>query len=224
MSELTRRSFLTALLAAGFCFPGAENNASALEDLDAIGRTLKTEPLIFDVLPYGGELVASNYLPNADRYTAYDVSPEDLQFGEGTYDLLDRIQALQDAIYTYAFDITDDAEALEDWGTDMAADFVDALPGDKRADLTRYLQRWFEGAPDFEERDSNDIVRPTDGRQMAFRLFWDFDPEILDALEIYVVEGDSPGSTYYAAEMRGDVDEANRIARELGMPWHFRRQ
>jgi len=222
MSELTRRSFLTALLAAGFCFPGEESNASALADLDVLGRILKTEALMFDVLP-DGELVASNYLPNADRYTAYDVSPEDLEFGEGTYDLLDRIQAMQDAIYTYACDITEDAEALEEWDTAMAADFVDTLPDDKRADLTRYLQRWFEEAPHFEERDSNDIVRPTDGRQLAFRLFRDLDPEILDALEVYVVEGDSPGSAYYAAEMHGDVDEANRIARELEMPWNFRR-
>lgn len=223
MSELTRRSFLTALLAAGFCFPDGPSTTGALDDVDVLERALETEPLIFDVLPGGGELVASNYLPNADRYTAYDVSPEDLEFGEGTYDLLDRIQALQDAIYTYAFDITEDAKALEEWDTAMATDFIDNLPEDKRADLTRELQRWFEQKPDFEERDSNDIVRPMDGRQLAFRLFWDFDPEILDALEIYVVEGDSPGSTYYAAEMHGDVDEANRIARELEMPWRFRR-
>lgn len=223
MSELTRRSFLTALLAAGFCFPDGPSTAGALDDVDVLERALETEPLIFDVLLGGGELVASNYLPNADRYTAYDVSPEDLEFGEGTYDLLDRIQALQDAIYRYAFDITEDAKALEEWDTAMATDFIDNLPEDKRADLTRELQRWFEQKPDFEERDSNDIVRPMDGRQLAFRLFWDFDPEILDALEIYVVEGDSPGNTYYAAEMHGDVDEANRIARELEMPWRFRR-
>lgn len=223
MSELTRRSFLTALVAAGFCFPDAASNASALEDLDVLESTLEAQPLIFDVLPGGGELVASNYLPNADRYTAYDVSPSDLQFGEGAFDFLDRIQELRSAIYWYSIQTEAEAEALEDWETEMVADFIDALPDDKRADLTRYLQRWFEEAPDLEERDSNDIVRPMDGRQLAFRLFWDFDPEILDALEIYVVEGDSPGSTYYAAEMHGDVDEANRIARELEMPWRFRR-
>ena len=187
-----------------------------------INNTLESEPLIFDVLQ-DGELVASNYLPNTDRYTAYDVTPKDLQFGEGFYDLLDRIQALQDAIYTYACDLIEDTDALEDWDADLAAEFIEDLPEDRRADLTRQLQRWFEEIPDLEEQDSNDIVRPMDGRQMAFRLFWDFDPEILDALEIYVVEGDSPGSTYYAAELKAEIGEANRTAEKLGVPWRFRR-
>ncbi|TYB83111.1 hypothetical protein [Maritimibacter fusiformis] len=192
-----------------------------------INATTKTdgahpaELMIFDVMPDSGEIVLSDYEPNTDRYTAYDVSPDELQFGEGFYDLLDRIEELRSEIYWRAVEPDGDDE-LEDYETGMIAELIDALPDQKRTELSRQLQRWFECEPDFEERDSNDIVRPMDGRQFAFELFWNYDPEILDALQISVVEGEHPGSSYYAPEMEGPVDEANRIAEERGLPWRFR--
>lgn len=225
MPGLTRRDFVSSILVAGFCPPAVITSAAdPIDELSLLERALQVEPLIFDVCSHSGELVAANYLPNADRYTAYDVSPDDLRFGEGCYDLLDRIQALRSMIYWFSIEVEGDHEELDDWETDMVHDFIDTLSGENRAELTRQLQVWFAEEPDLEERDSNDIIRPTDGRQLAFRLFWDCDPEVLDALEIFVVEGDHPGSTYYAAEMRGSVDEANRIAEERGMPWRFRRR
>jgi len=185
------------------------------------GGSRRAELMIFDVMPNSGEIVVSDYEPNSDRYTAYDVSPDDLKFGEGFYDLLDRIQALRSEIYWHAVEPDGDDEP-EDYETDMIAEFIDAMPQEERTELTRQLQRWFECEPDFEERDSNEIVRPTDGRQVAFQLFWNYDPEILDALQILVVEVEHPGSSYCAAEMEGSVDEANRVAEELGLPWRFR--
>ena len=38
---------------------------------------------------------------------------------------------------------------------------------------------------------------------------------------IDIVEGDRPGSTYYAAELRGDMDTANRAAEAAGIPVRF---
>jgi len=33
---------------------------------------------------------------------------------------------------------------------------------------------------------------------------------------------DHPDSTYYAAELRNDIDDASRVAAELGLPLRFR--
>jgi hypothetical protein len=41
------------------------------------------------------------------------------------------------------------------------------------------------------------------------------------SLGVRVVEGEHPGSTYYAAELHGDIDEANRTAEEAGIPVRF---
>ncbi len=43
----------------------------------------------------------------------------------------------------------------------------------------------------------------------------------LETLGVDVVEGEHPGSTYYAAELRGDIDEANRAAEAAGIPVRF---
>jgi len=213
------------MLAAGFCPPEVITAAAnPIDELNLLENALQVEPLIFDVCPYSGELVAANYLPKAHRYIAYDVSPDELTFDEGAYDLLDRIQALRSRIYWFSIETKGDHDALDDWETDMVHDFIDTLSEENRVELKRQLQAWFAEEPDLEERDSHDIVRPTDGRQLAFRLFWDYDPKVLDALEISVVEGDHPGSTYYAAEMQESVDLANRFAEEQGMPWRFRRR
>jgi hypothetical protein len=36
-----------------------------------------------------------------------------------------------------------------------------------------------------------------------------------------VIDGEHPGSTYYAAELRVDIEEANRAAEAAGMPVRF---
>ena len=46
--------------------------------------------------------------------------------------------------------------------------------------------------------------------------------DILDLLGIVVVEGEHPGSTYYAAELRQPIEAANAAAEALGLPFRFR--
>jgi hypothetical protein len=54
-------------------------------------------------------------------------------------------------------------------------------------------------------------------------FFRDQEFAMLKALGIVVVEGDWPGSTYYAAELRGSIDDANATAATLEVPFRFRR-
>jgi hypothetical protein len=56
----------------------------------------------------------------------------------------------------------------------------------------------------------------------AKRFFEYEDDATLDELDISIVEGDSPVSTYYAAELNKPVEEANKIAQKLGLSYRFR--
>jgi hypothetical protein len=61
------------------------------------------------------------------------------------------------------------------------------------------------------------------GQCRALSFFQDQEFAMLKALGIVVVEGDRPGSSYYAAELRGSIDDANAAAAKLELPFRFRR-
>jgi len=52
-------------------------------------------------------------------------------------------------------------------------------------------------------------------------FFQSMDVDQLETLGVEVVEGEHPGSTYYAAELRNDIDQANRAAQQAGIPVRF---
>jgi hypothetical protein len=45
--------------------------------------------------------------------------------------------------------------------------------------------------------------------------------DICEELGVVIVEGDRPGSTYFAAELRQSIPDANRAAARLGLPFRF---
>jgi hypothetical protein len=57
---------------------------------------------------------------------------------------------------------------------------------------------------------------------LPWHFFENEDGAILDKLGVRIVEGEYPGSTYYAAELEKPVEEANGIAQKLGLSYRFR--
>ena len=57
---------------------------------------------------------------------------------------------------------------------------------------------------------------------MAKRYFECLGNKTMDALGVQIIEGEHPGSTYYAAELRQDIDYANQVARDSGLECRFR--
>jgi len=57
----------------------------------------------------------------------------------------------------------------------------------------------------------------------ALVYFRCFNHDELEELGIGIVEGDRPGSNNSYAELKGDIDEANEAAAELGLRILFRR-
>lgn len=67
-----------------------------------------------------------------------------------------------------------------------------------------------------------DWVECESGQSCALQFFQDISPKLLDALGVVIVEGEHPGSSYYAAELRKPVETANQAAVLLGLPFQFR--
>lgn len=60
------------------------------------------------------------------------------------------------------------------------------------------------------------------GQDRAKKFFESEDSDILDALQIEIVEGSCPGSSYSAAELGIDIETANKVARRLKLGYRFK--
>ena len=60
-----------------------------------------------------------------------------------------------------------------------------------------------------------------DGQAHALNYFRDLDPAIRDLLGVSIIEGQHPGSDYYAAELDIGAEAANQIATEHKIPIRF---
>lgn len=133
----------------------------------------------------------------------------------------------------------EEAEDLEGSNRQKLADLqvrFNALPEDPQEGATDWLlslsseefesrvvpeiETWFSQAPNWNFEDDY-LPQTCTAQGAALEFFRDMSDEDLEALCIDIVEGDRPGSTYYAAELRGDVDRANRAAEAAGIPVCF---
>lgn len=84
------------------------------------------------------------------------------------------------------------------------------------------ISKWFNSPPDWRWEDDH-LPQGGTAQGAALEFFQNMDINALNTLGVKIVEGDHPGSTYYAAELTGDIDAANRIAADAGIPVRFRR-
>lgn len=82
------------------------------------------------------------------------------------------------------------------------------------------IETWLNGSIDWDFSDWFD--RGWSPQDAAMYFFESEDQDVLEALDVVIVEGENPGSTYYAAELQQDLDEANGIAAELNLDYRFR--
>lgn len=79
------------------------------------------------------------------------------------------------------------------------------------------LDKWLSEQPDTDyEEEFEDGPNPV---RSAYRFF--VGDDICDDIGITIVEGDCPGSSYFAARLDVDVDEANEKCVELDLPYVF---
>ena len=104
--------------------------------------------------------------------------------------------------------------AREDWQA-----WLDTADDSTISWLIEEVNDWIQGMPGEQDYERADLGGYS-SRGSALRFFRDEFPEN-DLFDIVVVEGDCPGSSYFAAELRMDIDEANELAIEYGVPIRF---
>lgn len=85
------------------------------------------------------------------------------------------------------------------------------------------IEEWFDSPPDWIGEDDY-LPRNLTAQGASLEFFENMDGDALNALGVTLVEGEHPGSTYYAAELTGDVGAANRAAAAAGIPVRFKKR
>ena len=99
--------------------------------------------------------------------------------------------------------------------------WLDQLDGDEfTLALKPKVEAWASGqVSNLSDEDYENYVPNV--QRLAIDFFRDQDPATLELLGVSIVEGDCPGSTYFAAELNNTVEDANRIAIEHKIPIRF---
>ena len=85
------------------------------------------------------------------------------------------------------------------------------------------IEKWFDSPPNWNWEDDH-LPRNGTAQGAALEFFQDMDGSTLDILGVEIVEGEHPGSSYYAAELTGDLDRANKAAADAGVPVRFKKR
>lgn len=150
------------------------------------------------------------------------------------------------AVHSVYSDLRDELEA--EWRATMGGDrtsagrradlksMLDALPDEPEEGAEAWLMslsreqfdarvvpeidRWFNEPPDWGSEDDY-LPEWSTSQGAALAFFRDMSADELDTLGVEVIEGEHPGSSYYAAELCIDIDEANLAAQAAGIPVRF---
>jgi hypothetical protein len=102
---------------------------------------------------------------------------------------------------------------------DDLAEWLEADPENVAAAATS-LREWLDDTSlieeDYDAADLNGVT--AQGAALRFWRDGDLDP---DDFGMVIVEGEHPGSSYYAVELRESVEYANEVAQRLGAPVRF---
>jgi hypothetical protein len=140
--------------------------------------------------------------------TQMDEEPDDSIEIKSLQSRIDETNELLDALDPYA-----DDDAWKAWVREAG---TSGLSGFKLE-----VEKWLQSPVD--ERSWESWPESSSGQGQALSFFRGQEVSILYALSVVIVEGDHPGSTYYAAELKGSIDAANSAAARLELPFRFRR-
>jgi len=90
------------------------------------------------------------------------------------------------------------------------------------AGLTRFkaaAQKWLDSPIEWDDYEWFPKYATSQGSAMKF--FESLPTDTLAALGVVIIEGDHPGSTYYAAELKTTIEAANSAAAFLELPFRF---
>lgn len=106
---------------------------------------------------------------------------------------------------------------------DNAEDWLLTLTSSEfEARVVPEIEKWFDSPPNWNWEDDH-LPKNGTAQGAALEFFQSMDGATLDILGVEIVEGEHPGSSYYAAELPGDIDLANKAAAAAGIPVRFKK-
>ena len=84
------------------------------------------------------------------------------------------------------------------------------------------IEDWLAQGIDWDEAEWFDSG--WSGQNAALGFFSGLDAQVRKLLGVVIIEGEHPGSSYYAAELQGEIGPANQAAQALGLAFRFRAQ
>ncbi|MEY4757574.1 MAG: hypothetical protein RJA34_2472 [Pseudomonadota bacterium] len=84
------------------------------------------------------------------------------------------------------------------------------------------IKDWLSEPADYNQWEFFPINHGSQGQAKAF--FERLDDGIAAALCVVIIEGEHPGSSYYAAELRQSVEAANAVAQSMHLPFRFKKE
>ena len=186
---------------------------------------------VFNV--HGKTLELANYEGPSDKGDAYQINKGEIKNRDQLLDYCDLLMPLRTAVYDLSHIFFEDKPAESDSYEDIE-EFLEQLDEEEINILLKNIDEWIDTDLDDNDYDLTAMYHPFSGYDYAFYLFEgnsrslslynheEFNVnQVVDALNIYVVEGDHPGSSYLGAELGISVDEANNISSREGFPVKF---
>lgn len=211
---MNRRSFLQSLAAIGgsVALP-VVSLASAPDSVIAdVWQQALAAPMTFYVKPAGTiSFGASEEYPTA-RCSLFMLEP--VSNRDGLFGLADATWGFGSVLENEWIERDSDDSGYENWESWLRGALDEVVD-----ELIAIANDWLEDAPDETDWENADLCGYTE--QGAALTFFRDDFEFNDLFNIVIVEGAHPGSTYYAAELRMDVDDANQLALDEGIPVRF---
>ena len=231
---MNRRTFIKLLIGSSVI---SAMPALRISDVDRVDAILRDEPLLLKVDP-SGQLSVANYLSPPDRYQAYQCSQADIDTKEKLLEVCMQINALCSEIYDLSWEKFPEMNVKGDDYKEIER-FILGIDESQFISVRNGVDVWFsdnfENANESEtEAYNSDIINPLNGHDAAYRLFAGYSsgeiklPDgvhkggIEDLFEIRIIEGEFPGSSYYAAELNLPISEANKRAEASDLPVRFK--
>ena len=238
MNTIDRRQFLFGLIGLGAAIVLPQDATPS--QVDQAWNKLLADPWYFEVNESGTIVEPGDQGPET-RSDVYDISSAMLKTPEDLIDEVDQYDELRGHFQSMASDELDEVRlALDDdeqlsaaqrlrltnletalldeddgWRDWILIEGKDGLPRFKEA-----IDTWLDEDVDWSQMEFWPRGWSAQGRALSF--FQEMDTETTDALGVVIIEGEHPGSTYYAAELRNDIADANATAAKLSLPFRFK--
>ncbi len=223
---MDRRTFLKTLAALGVTASLPPDLAAATAaEIDSAWNAASSHWGLFEVNDFG-TLSFANFEEPATRRVAYFL-PDAERIGSGDAETCAPLRwhvcdlyrdVLEDQLRANGSPI--DWSELEDRVEAGWAAWFKQCSGETHDRLVAAIDTWLDSEPDWGD-ESDELYKTGNAQGAAYDYFLSIDGDTLDALGIGIVEGDCPGSSYFAAVLRIEPAEANRIAAARGLDIRF---